>query len=88
MERLKRQLSGQLSARLMQGRDELRQAVERSREQQRVARRIQSDATRHVQLDVTRAVQRSLLEARRAIERQRMELDKAREMMLRKAEMD
>ena len=93
MLRLKKELSGQLTASLTGNRDQLRQAelgktMLLTRDQQRATRRIQLDATHTVQLDATRAAQRAQLEARRAIEQQRRELDKARLMMLRTMEMD
>jgi membrane-associated protease RseP (regulator of RpoE activity) len=88
MERLKRELSGQLTASLTQNRDHLRQAVALAREQRSAVRRIQLDAVHTGQLDAVRAAQRAQVEARRAVERQRRELDKARLMMLRTREMD
>ena len=79
-ERLHKELSGKLSTSLTQNREELQKAMALTREQQATARCAQRDALR--------AAQSARLKAEHALLQQRKELDKTRQMMLRKMEMD
>ena len=88
MQLLKKELSSQLSASLLQGRDELRKANLLVLDQQRAARALLRDATHNAQLDATRAAQKARLDAQRALAQQRRELEKARVLMLQQREMD
>jgi len=102
MELLKKQLSSQLTAGLMQGRDELRKAMalahDQARDQQRAAvEKARAEAAQA--LDAQRkalatareqqsaAMQKARQEAQRALADQRKALEKLRQEMLRKAEM-
>ena len=102
MELLKKQLSSQLTASLMQGRDELRKAMalahDQARDQQRAAvEKARAEAaqaldTQRKALATAReqqsaAMQKARQEAQRALADQRKALEKLRQEMLRKAEM-
>ena len=102
MELLKKQLSSQLTAGLMQGRDELRKAMalahDQARDQQRAAvEKARAEAaqaldTQRKALATAReqqsaAMQKARQEAQRALADQRKALEKLRQEMLRKAEM-